>query len=169
MNGQVLLFTRKAAAWRGAKVLEVGSMDVNGSPRGNFLGTEYIGIDIRPGNGVDLVMAAEELPEKFGPEHFDRVLMCETLEHCENWKDALRGAWRVLKVGGVMCITTPTIKKGRHNYPSDYWRWTLEEYRRIFAKQNIRRCEEVHARGIGAIVEKVSEELDTDFEPHRIT
>lgn len=168
MNGEVFLFTRRCKAKRGDKVLEIGSLNVNGSVRENFANTEYVGIDIRPGKDVDIVMSAVELPEKFPAEHFDVILCCETLEHCEDWKGVIRSAWTVLKTGGRMCITTPTKVKGYHGYPHDYWRFELEDYERIFKAQGIKTLLMVGQRGVGIIVEKVSDSLDMDFEPWRI-
>lgn len=169
MNGEVLLFLRKLGPLPGAKVIEIGSLDVNGSPRETFKAAgEYIGIDFRAGRGVDVVLNAERVHTKWPEGYFDVVLCCETLEHCENWREVVRSFWTVLKTGGKAAITTPTRKKGRHNYPDDYWRFELDEYRKVFAKQNILRTEPVGHAGIGVIVEKVSDELDFDIDPYRI-
>ena len=168
MNGAVFLFTRKAGCKRGDKVLEVGSLDVNGGVRENFLlASEYVGIDIREGKGVDLVMHAEDLPQKF-PAYFDLVISTETFEHCERWKEAMQGSWDALKVGGRMCVTTPTKEKGRHNHPWDYWRWTLDDYRHIFKDQIILKAEDVPPRSVGVIVQKVTDDLSFDVEPYAV-
>lgn len=169
MNGQVLLFLRKIGPQAGARIIEIGSLDVNGSPRETFKAAgEYVGIDFRPGLGVDRVMNAEQVHENFPAGYFDTVLCCETLEHCENWKEVVRSMWAILKTGGKCVITTPTRKKGRHNYPNDYWRWELDDYRKMFAKQNVLRCEMVGHAGYGVIAEKVSDELDLDVTPYQI-
>jgi ubiquinone/menaquinone biosynthesis C-methylase UbiE len=169
MNGAVFLFSRKTGVKRGDRVLEVGSLDVNGSVRENFLvAAEYVGIDIRPGKCVDVVMAAEELPEKYPAGHFDCIVSCETLEHCEHWKECLRAIWHVLKTGGRLCITTPTKEKGRHNHPLDYWRWTLDDYVAIFKDQSILKAEDVPPRSVGVIVEKLTDSLFLDLEPYEV-
>lgn len=147
----------------GDRVLEVGSMDVNGSVRENFRNCEYTGIDFREGPGVDVVMDAVDLPKKFGPV-FDVVLCLETLEHCEDWRGVLQASWDVLKDGGKFMLTTPTKEKGRHNYPSDYWRWTLEQYEHMFSRQQTVRIEKLSKASIGALVVK-SGFLCLDVEP----
>jgi predicted SAM-dependent methyltransferase len=169
MNEKVWKFTRKVGWKFGDRVLEVGSLDVNGSIRANFPRSEYIGIDIREGPGVDLVLAAEELPLKFGAGYFDIVMCCETLEHVEHWREAMLGMWASLKDGGFMTITTPTQEKGRHDYPSDYWRWTLEDYRTIFRDQKIHRQQLVYERGIGVVVQKLTQTIyPQDVTPYAV-
>lgn len=168
MNGAVNLFSQRAGYKPGDKILEVGSLNVNGSVRGNFPDAgEYIGIDMRPGREVDVVATAEDLPELYGPEHFDLVLCLETLEHCEFWKQALKGTWHVLKTGGKLCLTTPLRNKGRHNYPNDYWRWEKADYKKIFKDQHIWKLEDV-APGIGVLVEKVTPDLCYDVDPYKV-
>ena len=56
---------------RGRRVLEVGSFDVNGSPRALIeilKPSEYRGVDVEMGPGVDEICRAEDLVERFGPE-----------------------------------------------------------------------------------------------------
>lgn len=168
MNGSVFLFSRKVGAKAGDKVLDVGSMDVNGSVRENFKMCHYLGIDMREGKSVDRVMPAEDLPKHFQAEHFDIIVCCETLEHVEHWKEALSGMWFVLKTGGNILITTPTKEKGRHGYPSDYWRWTLEDYAKIFRDQQVLKSEQIYARGVGVVVKKLNDSLHFDVEPYQI-
>lgn len=129
MNTDVLKYVKQHADRLNGRVLEVGSLNVNGSVR-EVLKVD-IGIDMRPGNGVDRVMLAEDLPEHFGAE-FDSMVSCDMLEHCENWRGAIRGMWHVLKPGGWMLVTMANMRKGRHNYPSDYWRCEPETLEKIF-------------------------------------
>jgi hypothetical protein len=44
-----------------AKVLEVGSLDINGSIRPFFENCDYLGVDLGEGRGVDMVAKGEEL------------------------------------------------------------------------------------------------------------
>lgn len=168
MNGDVFLFSRKVGYRRGERVLEIGSLNVNGSVRENFPEAEYIGIDFREGPGVDLVLDAIDLPSKFPAGYFDIVLCLETLEHCEHWADVLNSGWSVLKVGGKMCVTTPSKAKGYHGYPHDYWRFTVEDYARVFEDQRVTHIHDVGSRGVGVIVQKLTETLHTDIKPYRV-
>jgi hypothetical protein len=70
--------------FNGRSVLEVGSLDVNGSLRPlleEVCPRTYVGIDIITGPGVDQVCSAEQLIERFGAELFEAVVSTEMLEH----------------------------------------------------------------------------------------
>lgn len=112
-------------AVRGLRVLEVGSYDVNGSVR-SFLAPVagvYVGIDIRPGPGVDVVCDAAHAGEL---GLFDVVVSTEMMEHAADWRASLRGIVRALRVGGVLALTMRGPGAGRHDHPGDYWRFTPE-------------------------------------------
>src|SRR5690242_14807098 len=96
----------------GKTVLEVGSYNVNGSVRPLFESAkEYIGVDFRPGPGVDYVMNAHDL--NF-PIHyfkivtdglFDVVISTEMLEHDSEFWRSLSEMGRVLRPGGYLILT----------------------------------------------------------------
>ena len=109
--------------------LEVGSLDVNGSVRGLFTGS-YIGVDIRPGPGVDrIVVAGDPLP--FAAGAFSVVVTTETLEHDPLFWVTLHEIGRVLAPGGHLLLTTRGNGFGEHHEPSDYWRFMPESRRLI--------------------------------------
>lgn len=114
----------------GRRVLEVGALDVNGSvrsviqPHGPAL---YLGIDIRHGPGVDIVLDVVEAPTRFGRESFDVVVCTEMLEHVELWRDALSAMKDVLRPGGTLVLTTRSPGFPVHDFPNDYWRFTCED------------------------------------------
>lgn len=104
-------------------VLELGSLDVNGSARGLFWNRErfpsYIGLDMRPGRGVDIIAKSWDLPIK-SPQ--SRVVVCtEMLEHDLFWRtfEAIRGC-------RFFIFTTRGIGYKRHDHPKDYFRFTAE-------------------------------------------
>jgi SAM-dependent methyltransferase len=104
---------------RDASVLEVGSLDVNGSVRDLFSGP-YIGIDASPGAGVDMVMDAHRLEVAPG---FDVVLCLEMVEHDSAFWLTLGEVGRVLRPGGTLILTTRGSGFPEHRYPLDYWRF----------------------------------------------
>jgi len=110
-----------------ASVLDVGSRNVNGSAREILLGkgaAEYVGIDMQPGCGVDVVCDAGALIKRFGAEAFEIVLSTCTLEHVQNLPAAVANIKAVCQPGGLILVAVPG-KWPRHDYPGDYWRFTL--------------------------------------------
>lgn len=117
-------------------VLEVGSFDVNGSVRGaaeQYAPQRYVGVDIANGPGVDVVCAAGDLVEMFGEESFDVVVSTEMLEHVPDWKSAIMQMKRVLRPGGSLILTTRSPGFHLHGYPADFWRFSAQDMRVIFA------------------------------------
>jgi len=100
--------------------LEVGSLDVNGGVRGLFTG-EYVGIDMRPGPGVDIEMNAHALG--FVDDRFDVVVCTEVLEHDPAFWQTLAEIGRVLRPGGHLILTTRGNGFMLHEFPGDLWRF----------------------------------------------
>ena len=66
-----------------------------------------------------------------GDNKFDAVLMFEVLEHVEDPFLAANEILRVLKVRGVLLLSTPFVF-GIHDAPYDYWRFTKYGLANIF-------------------------------------
>ena len=116
------------------RVLEVGAFNVNGSPRTAIqsIATEYIGTDMQAGDGVDVVINNRNLLNQFNAETFDTVVCCECLEHDRVFWDTVAILGHVLKVGGHLIITTPTLGFPYHAYPRHYVNFTRDAYEDIF-------------------------------------
>lgn len=123
MNTQVYNFV-KALNLQG-KILDVGSLDVNGSVKNLF--HDYIGVDMRLGRNVNIRAKANSLP--FGDNLFDNVLCLEMLEHDNCFWESIPEMIRVLKPEGMFAITTRGINFHKHDYPHDYWRFTSDSIR----------------------------------------
>lgn len=118
----------------GARILEVGSRNVNGSVRAvlESRAAEYLGVDLFEGSGVDIVLHVAHLRDQFGDEKFDVVISTEMLEHCSNWQEALYQMSSVLRQGGLLIITTRSPGFELHDYPADYWRFSRGDFAEIF-------------------------------------
>jgi len=118
-------------------VLEVGSKYVNGSIRPiveKFLSPrKYIGIDIEPGQYVDVVVNAENIVNHFGENVFDIVISTELLEHVQNWRLVVNNIKQVLKSNGFLYITTRSKGFPYHGYPYDFWRYEINDMQDIFS------------------------------------
>jgi hypothetical protein len=118
---------------KGARVLEVGSYDVNGSvrPYVESLGPErYVGSDMRSGPGVDHVVECERI-DTISNFSWHIVICAEMLEHAQNWRLCMRKMEFVLRSGGLLLLTTRSPGFPLHAYPHDYWRFTPRHMERI--------------------------------------
>lgn len=117
-----------------APIYEFGSYIVEGQEelanlRPLFPGKRYIGIDMRPGPGVDLVMdIAPNYPElgtfwRLPDDTMQTVLMLDTIEHVEYPREAVRNIRYNMGRDSIFVMTGPFYFK-IHDYPSDYWRFT---------------------------------------------
>jgi SAM-dependent methyltransferase len=127
--------------FKGKRILEVGSKYVNGSVRPLIerfcYQKEYVGVDIEAGKFVDIVLPAEKLVEYFGSKSFDVVISTELLEHIQDWRLIISNMKDVLKHGGYIYITTRSYGFPYHAYPYDFWRYEIEDMKRIFSDFNI--------------------------------
>jgi len=126
MTPEVYEFVKKQGLT--GKTLDIGSFNVNGDVRDLF--PDYIGMDSRTGPNVDVVANAHGIP--FECQTFDNVVCLEMLEHDQNPFMTISEIWRVLKLGGSVIVTVPGIGFPRHDYPSDYWRFTGDGFRVLF-------------------------------------
>ena len=133
-----------SAQVKGKFVLEVGSLNVNGSVR-KFVETlepgKYIGVDIVGGPGVDLVCRADELLQRFEESSVDLLVSTEMLEHVRDWRRVVTNFKHVLRPGGSLLLTTRSYGFGYHGFPYDFWRFELSDLRKIFADFTIENLE----------------------------
>lgn len=121
----------------GLRVLEIGSFDVNGSLRPHVMTlrpASYLGTDMRPGPKVDRVIDASlpDFPAQVGAP-YGLVVSTEMLEHARDWRAAVRNFKACVAPGGHLLVTTRSRGFQLHEYPSDYWRFELDDMRAIFA------------------------------------
>lgn len=94
------------------KILEIGSYDVNGSIRPFFENSDYIGVDLIEGKGVDFVRDGHTLD--YLDESFDMVISCESFEHNPYWKETFLNMIRMTKLGGLIVFTCATTGRPEH-------------------------------------------------------
>jgi SAM-dependent methyltransferase len=107
-------------------ILEIGSYQVAGQEsianlRSLFPGKPFVGIDIRPGLGVDQVADVEELPLE--SQSIGTAIALNTFEHVPRFWRGFEELYRVLRPDGALLVSCPFYFR-IHNFPSDYWRFT---------------------------------------------
>ena len=96
----------------GTRVLEIGSLDVNGSIRSFFVDCDYKGLDVAPGPGVDIVGGGHEFDAPNGS--FDVVVSVETMEHNPYWIETVGNMLRLCREGGLILITCASLGRVEH-------------------------------------------------------
>jgi SAM-dependent methyltransferase len=113
----------------GSRVLDVGSLDVNGTYKPIFQrGPEwtYVGLDIEKGKNVDRV--CPEIPWDLPDPPFDAIISGQCLEHVERPWLLVPEMARHLRRGGRMIVIAPFIIH-EHRYPIDAWRFLPDGFR----------------------------------------
>jgi SAM-dependent methyltransferase len=119
LGGLFLDYYRKPGHRR---VLDIGSMDINGSLRDHAQpDDEYIGVDMAPGPGVDIVLD-DPYVMPFPDAHFDTVVATSVLEHAEFFWVLFVELARVCKDNGFIYLNVPSNGMF-HQYPHDFWRF----------------------------------------------
>jgi len=95
-----------------AKMIEVGSLNINGSIRNIFKDCEYVGYDVGKGVGVDITYDGINFNQP--DETFDTAGSCNCFEHNPHWVSNFRDMHRMLKPGGLLFIAVPTTGSEEH-------------------------------------------------------
>jgi len=104
-------------------ILDVGSHDVNGSCRPLFTrtGWQYEGLDIAPGENVDIVIDVDKYDWQLGKK-YDVVISTSTMEHVEDLKAFSQEVAKVLKPNALVFLSAPWDWHPYHKHPKDCWR-----------------------------------------------
>ncbi|MEX0918569.1 MAG: class I SAM-dependent methyltransferase [Candidatus Paceibacterota bacterium] len=118
-----------------------------------------VGLDVIPGEGVDVVADAHQLP--FEKNTFDVVLCSEVLEHLHSPKQAISEMYRVLKPGGILILTTRFMFP-IHDAPADYFRFSKGSLYYLLTDWNVIDFQkEANALGtIGILLQRIVYQTD---------
>jgi SAM-dependent methyltransferase len=95
----------------------------------------YLGIDIIPGDDVDLVADVHRLTQVTGEEQYDVIISCSSFEHFKYPHLAAHEIMKALRVGGLLFIQTHQSFP-LHAYPHDYFRFSREAMAGLFGSKN---------------------------------
>jgi SAM-dependent methyltransferase len=126
----------RAQAAELARGEQVRILDVGCGPKPYYpffadVASEYVGVDVVENPAAELLGSVEALPVE--DASFDVVLCTQVLEHCDDPAQAVRELRRVTRPGGRVLASTHGVQV-YHPSPVDYWRWTHEGLRRLFAE-----------------------------------
>lgn len=99
----------------GGRVIEMGSLDINGSVRLHFQAQEYVGVDLAAGPGVDLVSMGHLVDLPSGS--FDCAASLECFEHNPYWLETFVNMARLTRGGGLVLMTCATTGRREHGTP----------------------------------------------------
>lgn len=94
------------------RVLEIGSLDINGTIRTLFNDCAYTGLDVGEGPGVDVVCQGQEYDAP--ASSYDVVICCEVMEHNPYWKETLANMFRLCAPGGLVIMTCASTGRKEH-------------------------------------------------------
>ena len=89
--------------FKNTKVVDFGSLNINGCNKEFFEDCEYIGLDLGEGPNVDIVCVAHEYDAPDGS--FDVVVSTEMFEHDKFLNLTFKNMVRVLRPGGLLFFT----------------------------------------------------------------
>jgi ubiquinone/menaquinone biosynthesis C-methylase UbiE len=175
MNISIVIFAAlnlRREEVHGKRIIEVGACDVNGSLRrlvNAYNPSEYIGVDIANGPGVDIVCDASELLNLFPECSFDFVISTEMIEHVRDWRLIIHNMKKICKPGGVMLITSRSYGFFYHGYPYDFWRYELDDMKNIFQDFDIEVLEKDPQYGVMVKMRKPQKNFtEVNLEEHKL-
>lgn len=95
------------------RVLEFGSLNINGTTRDVITAISYYGIDRQKGPGVDEVVQSAAVYRSLA--RVDLVVCCEVLEHTPELYGICSSAFDNLRPGGVFLVTCATRARQPHS------------------------------------------------------
>ncbi len=98
--------------FKNKKVLDIGSLDINGSNRTLFENCDYTGIDVGEGRNVDVVSVGHLFQ---GPDnYYDTIISTEVFEHDMYYEKTVQNVMRMLKPGGLFLFTCAAPGRPEH-------------------------------------------------------
>jgi hypothetical protein len=117
---------------RRGRTLLVGSFVADGKSDRRELYKKAIGVDMRPGPGVDRVLNLEDpLPADLGT--FAHIECLSVLEHSRRPWLLAENLQQLMEPGATLYLSVPFVWRF-HSYPNDYWRFTAEGVRELFPR-----------------------------------
>lgn len=114
---------------RQGRTLIVGSKLYEGREDRRALYPNAVGVDLQPGDGVDVVQDMEGDCRALG--RFTHIECCSVLEHCRRPWLVAENLQRLLVPCGTLLVSVPFVWRF-HGYPEDYFRFTASGVQTLF-------------------------------------
>jgi SAM-dependent methyltransferase len=98
--------------FKNVKVVEIGSLDINGSIRGLFETKDYTGVDLSDGRGVDLICEGQLVDLPSGS--VDCLVSVECFEHNPFWLETFANMLRMSRPCGLVLMTCASVGRREH-------------------------------------------------------
>lgn len=133
------------------RVLDAGSLDINGNNKYLFEECYYCGIDVGEGPNVNIVSKIHEFSAL--DETYDVIISTECFEHDMYYPDSLKNIVRMLKKGGLFLFTCATTGRAEHGTTAtspvdspllaEYGEWA--DYYKNLTEKDIRECLDIES------------------------
>lgn len=90
-------------------------------------------LDIDPANPRATIVADLAAADAIPSNHFDCFVLAQTLQYICDTRAAIGHAQRILRPGGVLLVTVPTLGRLDPEFP-DYWRFTARSCTALFGQ-----------------------------------
>lgn len=131
-NRPVEKFERSCVRPKRGRTLVVGSYITEGKLDQRLFYADAVGIDMREGPGVDVVLDLEQpLPDGLGT--FDHVDCLSVLEHSRRPWLMAANIERLMNPGATLYVLAPFAWR-RHAHPDDYYRFTINGVKALFSE-----------------------------------
>lgn len=126
MHTEAYAWVQQHATTEPVTVLDIGGRNINGSVKDLFPNaTSYTAMDIREGDGVDVVADAAT----WTPDREYQVVVCtEVFEHTDSWPDICATAFKACAPGGRFIATMAGPGRPEHSAVDGGWRLHPGEY-----------------------------------------
>lgn len=104
--------TRFSHYFNNTKVLEIGSLNINGTVRDFFKNCDFTGIDVAEGACVDIISQGQNFDAP--ANSYDTVISCECFEHNPYWEQTFLNMYRMCKSSGLIIMTCATEGRPEH-------------------------------------------------------
>lgn len=128
-----LIYLKKHVPSVAGPVLEIGSKDYGNTQdfRAVYDGCEYVGLDMAPGKGVDVVHDLTTGPGSLKSDYFELAICCSVLEHVRRPWVFAEHLTEVIQDGGILYMAVPWVWRF-HGYPDDYFRYSWRGIAELF-------------------------------------